>query len=145
MNARGRRASTTYEWPFSLGVNYGVSEGTDFRVEGQLFRIQGRTAVLVHTRVGYHAAPATEADAALDGLREDGMEKMLVIGNAADALLMSSYKPLLIDLRDVPQGNGSLVYSVMTPLIFMKFQDRLKWKYVNYLWNNPGRPPVRLQ
>jgi len=136
---------STYEWPFSLGVQYGVSEGTDFREEGQLFRIQGRTAVLVHTRVGSHAAPAAGADAALDGLREDGVEKMLVIGNAPDALLMSSYKPLLGDLCDVPQGNGSLAYSVLTaPLIFMKFQDRLKWKYVNYLWDDPGRPPVRL-
>ena len=136
---------STYEWPFSLGVEYGVSEGTDFREEGQLFRIQGRTAVLAHTRVGSHAVAAAGADAALARLRQDGVEKMLVIGNAPDVLLISSYKPILGDLCDVPQGHGSLAYSVVTaPLIFMGFQDRLKWKFVNYLWEDPGRPSVHL-
>jgi hypothetical protein len=137
---------STYEWPFSLGVQYGVSEGTDFREEGQLLRIQGKTAVLVHTRLGSHAAPAGGADATLAGLHRDGVEKFLVIGNAPDVLLLSSYKPLLGDLCDAPQGNGSLAYSVLTaPLIFMEFQDRLKWKFINYLWDDPDRPPVRLR
>lgn len=136
---------STYEWPFSLGVEYGVFEGTDFREEGQLFRIQGRTAVLAHIRVGSHAAAAAGAEVTLASLRRDGVEKVLVIGNAPDVLLMSSYKPLLGDLCDVPQGNGSLAYSVLTaPLIFMRFQDRLKWKFVNYLWEDPCRPSVRL-
>lgn len=136
---------STYEWPFSLGVQYGVSEGTDFREEGQLFRIQGRTAVLVHSHVGSHAAPAAGAEETLASLREDGVEKMLVIGNAPEALLLASYKPLLGELCDAPQGNGSLAYSVLTaPLIFMAFQDRLKWKFVNYLWDDEDRPPVRL-
>ena len=136
---------STYEWPFSMGVEYGVSEGTDFRQEGQLFRIQGKTAVLVHTQFGSHAVPAVGAEATLAELRKDGVEKMLVIGNAPEPLLMASYKPLLGDLCDVPQGNGSLAYSVLTaPLIFMRFQDRLKWKFVNYLWDDPDRPSVRL-
>ena len=80
------------------------------------------------------------------GLREEGIEKILVIGNAPDVLLNSSYKPLLGDLCNVPQGNASLAYSVLTaPLIFMAFQDRLKWKFVNYLWEDPDRPPVHLR
>jgi hypothetical protein len=137
---------STYEWPFSLGVEYGVSEGTDFREEGQTFKIQGRTAELAHTRVGSHAAPSAGTDAALASPWGDGVEKILVIGNAPDVLLLSSYKPLLGDLCDAPQGNGSLAYSVLTaPLIFMEFQDRLKWKFVNYLWDNQDRPPVHLR
>ena len=137
---------STYEWPFSLSVEYGVSEGSDFREEGQTFRVQGRTSVLVHTRVGSHATPAAGADAVLASLRADGVEKILVIGNAPDALLMASYKPLLGDLCDVPQGNASLAYSVLTaPLVFMEFQDRLMWKYVNYLWEDQNRPHVHLR
>ena len=66
---------STYEWPFSLGVEYGVSEGSDFREEGQLLRIQGKTAVLVHTRFGSHAAAAAGADAVLGGSSRGGNRK----------------------------------------------------------------------
>ena len=68
-----------------------------------------------------------------------------VIGNAPEALLMASYRGLLGDLYQIPQGSGSLAYSVLTtPSVFMELQDRLKWKYVNYLWDDPDRPPVNL-
>ena len=111
-----------------------------------MFSVQGRTAVLVHARFGTHATPTPGADEVLASLRDDGVDKVLVIGNAPEALLMASYGRLLGDLYQIPQGGGSLAYSVLTvTLVFKEFQDRLRWKYVNYLWDDPGRPPARLR
>lgn len=137
---------STYQWPFSLSLEFGVSPQNDFREEGQSFSVQGKTAVLVHAGFGTHATPAPGADDVLASLLDDGVAKVLVIGNAPEALLMASYGRLLGDLYQIPQGRGSLAYSVLTaPLVFTEFQDRLRWKYVNYLWDDPDRPPVRLR
>ncbi len=58
---------------------------------------------------------------------------------------MASYRNVLRDMYRIPQGTGGVAYSVLTaPLVFAEFQDRLRWKYVNYLWDEPDRPPVRL-
>lgn len=136
---------STYQWPFSLGVEFGVSPGSDFREEGQMLSLQGKAAILVHTRFGTHATPAPGAVELLDLVRSEGVKEILVIGNAPEALLMSSYKGLLGDLCRVPQGTASLAYSVLTaPLVFMDFQDRLRWKFVNYLWDDSNRPEVRI-
>lgn len=69
-----------------------------------------------------------------------------MIANAADTLLLGSYRSVLGPFFEVPQGQGSLAYSVLVaPLVFMEFQDRLSWKFVNYLWDEPDRPQVRLR
>jgi hypothetical protein len=136
---------STYEWSFTLSVEFGVSPGTDFREDGQTFSIQGRTAILVHSLFGTHATPAPGAKEVLASIRDDGVEHVLVIGNAPEALLMASYRNVLGDMYRIPQGSGGVAYSVLTaPLVFAEFQDRLRWKYVNYLWDDPDRPPVRL-
>jgi hypothetical protein len=137
---------STYEWSFPLSVEYGVPPDTDFREEGQTFRVQGPTAVLVHSRFGDHAKRAEGAEHLLTSLRDRGVERVLVIANAPDTLLLASYRSVLGDLFEIPQGQGSLAYSVLvTPLVFMEFQDRLTWKFVNYLWDEPDRPRVHLR
>lgn len=137
---------STYEWSFPLSVEYGFSPGTDFREEGQTFAVQGRTALLVHSSFGSHPRPAQGSRAVLASLQDRGIEKVLVIANAADTLLLGSYRSVLGSFFEVPQGQGSLAYSVLAaPLVFMEFQDRLNWKFVNYLWDEPDRPPVRLR
>ena len=135
----------TYEWLFPLSVEYGASPDTDYREEGQTFSVQGRVAVLVHSRFGDHARKAGGADALLASLVDQGVEQVLVIANAPDALLLASYRSVLGDLLSVPQGQGSLAYSVLVaPLVFMKFQDRLPWKYVNYFWSSQEPTQVHL-
>lgn len=135
----------TYEWSFPLSVEFGASPDTDFREEGQTFRLQGPVALLVHSKFGEHARPAEGATGLLSSLRARGLERVLVIANAADTLLLASYRSLLGDLFEIPQGQGSLAYSVLvTPLVFIEFQDRLTWKFVNYLWDEPERPSVRI-
>lgn len=137
---------STYEWPFSLSVDFGVSPGTDFREEGQMSSVQGRTALLVHSRFSSHAATASGGEEVLASIRSDGIDSVLVIGNAPEALLMASYRNLLGDLYRIPQGSGGLAYSVLTaPLVFTEFHDQLQWKFVNYLWDDPDRPPVHLR
>jgi len=136
---------STYEWSFTMSVEFGVSPGTDFREDGQTFSIQGRTAIVVHSLFGTHATPAPSAEEVLASIRGVGVEQVLVIGNAPEALLMASYRNVLRDMYRIPQGTGGVAYSVLTaPLVFAEFQDRLRWKYVNYLWDEPDRPPVRL-
>jgi hypothetical protein len=137
---------STYEWSFPLTVEYGFSPGTDFREEGETFTLQGRVAILVHSRFGGHARPAAESQAVLASLKDQEIDQVLGIANAPDTLLLASYRSVLGSLFAIPQGHASLAYCVLTtPLVFMEFQDRLTWKYVNYLWDEPERAPVRLR
>jgi hypothetical protein len=137
---------STYEWSFPLGVEYGFSPDTDFREEGQTFTVQGPVAILVHSKFSGHARRADEASNLLASLSNRGIETVLVIANAPDTLLLASYRSVLGSHFVMPQGQGSLAFSVLvTPLVFMAFQDRLRWNFVNYLWENPGRPPVRIR
>jgi hypothetical protein len=137
---------STYEWSFPLGVEYGYSPDTDFREEGQTFSVQGPVAVLVHSKFGDHPRPAERAAQLLASLEAREIEKVLVIANATDTLLLGSYRSVLGSLYTIPQGQASLAYSVLVaPLVFIAFQDRLPWKFVNYLWDDPDRPPVHLR
>jgi hypothetical protein len=137
---------STYEWSFPLSVEYGFSPDTDFREEGQTFTVQGPVAVLVHSKFGDHARRAEGAEALLSSLSERGVENVLVIANASDTLLLGSYRSVLGSHFAIPQGQGSLAFSVLVaPLVFMAFQDRLPWKFVNYLWEDVERARVRLR
>jgi len=139
---------STYEWPFSMGVEFGTDPGTDFREEGQLFRVQGPAAVMVHPTFPDRLLSSGKFEETVSHLEGIGAQGLLVIGNAPETLLMSSYYTTLFkDWRYLPpQGQGALAYSVLTaPAVFMEFQDRLHWKYVNYLWGSPEGPGVRLK
>lgn len=137
---------STYEWIFQLSVEFGTSPGTDFREEGQTMKIQGKTAVLVHSRLGGHAKPAPEADRILQEMRDAGVKGVLAIVNAPESLVIGSYRAVLDDLYQIPQAQGSLAYSVLTcPLVFSEFHDRLRWKYVNFLWDDPHRSRVQIR
>jgi hypothetical protein len=136
---------TRFEWPFSLSVEFGVSADTDYRDEGQTQSLQGRTAVFVHTRIGGHAHPAATASEVLQAVRDEGCERILAFGNAGEPLLMASYRGLFRDLYEMPVGGGALAYSVLTaPLVYLEFEDRLVWRFVNYLWEDPLQQAVNL-
>ena len=48
---------------------------------------------------------------------------------------MASYRNLFLDLYDLPLGGGAIAYSVLTaPRVYLEFEDRLTWRFVNYLW-----------
>ncbi len=139
---------STYEWPFSLGVEFGTDPGTDFREEGQLFRVQGPAAVMVHPTFPDRLVSSEKFEETVSHLEGTGAQGLLVIGNAPEPLLMSSYYTALFKDWSYlpPQGQGSLAYSVLTaPAVFMEFQDRLHWKYVNYWWGSPEGPGVQLR
>ena len=134
-----------YEWPFSLGVEFGHSPDTQVRDEGEMLSVYGRTAVFVHSRFGGHAEPANEAETVRHMIRDLGVHKVLAIGNASEPLLLASYRDLFGDLFEFPQGSAGLAYSVLTsPLVLIEFAERLKWRFVNYMWDDPQRPAVRL-
>lgn len=134
----------TYEWPFQMSVEFGTDPGTDLRNEGQIFRVQGRTAVLIHSKLGAHPRPAPEAEQLIAELQASGIEHVLVIGNAPSPLLIGSYRAILRDLYIIPQDQGSLAYTVLTTtMVFLAFQESLKWKYVNYLWASQQPTSVR--
>jgi hypothetical protein len=134
-----------YEWPFSLSVEFGVSPDSDYRDEGQMMSVQGSTALFVHSHFGGHAQPATKAPAILQTIRDAGIGRVLAIGNAGESLLMASYRSLFSDLFELPLGGGALAYSILTaPRVFAEFEDRLVWRFVNYLWDDPDRLRVQL-
>jgi hypothetical protein len=134
-----------YEWPFSLGVEFGYSADTVVRDEGWMSSVYGKTAVFVHSRFGGHAEPAPMAGEIVQQIRDSGVNKVLAIANAAEPLLLASYRDLFGDLMDYPQSQAGLAYSVLTSqLVLIEFTDQLRWRFVSYLWDNPERPPVRL-
>jgi hypothetical protein len=136
----------TYEWLLQLTVEFGISDDSTYREEGQVRRMQGRCAVLVHASSSGTFTPAAESEAVLETLSAAGVSTVLVISNAPDHLIMGSYRPVLGNLFEFPQGLGSLACSVLTtPLVFIEFQDRLVWRYVNYLWEDPYEPPLQLR
>ena len=126
---------STYEWIFQMSVEFGMSPGTDFREEGDILRAQGRIAVLVHSRFGSHPSPAQSSDEVIEELRASGIKKILTIANSAEVLSLQPYKEIFGDMYQLPQTQGSLAYSLLTsPMVYMNFQERLQWKFVNYLW-----------
>jgi hypothetical protein len=134
-----------YEWPFSLGVEIGYSLDTPVRSEGQMLSVYGKTAVFVHSRFGGHAERTSETATILQLIRDSGVDEVLAIGNASEPLLLASYRGLFGDLIEFPQGGAGLAYSVLTsPLVLMEFAERLNWMFVNYVWDDPDRPPVQL-
>lgn len=125
---------STYEWIFQGSVEYGYDPGTSYRLEGQTIQAHGRIALLVQTRYGAHPSAAPSAAVALQELRDKGVTQVLTIANTAEMNALASYRRILGDLCEMPQSQGSLAFSILTsPLVFIDFQDRLRWKYVNYL------------
>lgn len=104
-----------------------------------MFRVQGLAAVMVHPTFPDRLLSSEQFEETASHLEGIGAQGLLVIGNAPEALLMSSYCTTLFkDWRYLPpQGQGPLAYSVLTaPAVFMELQDRLRWKYVNHLWSS---------
>ena len=123
---------TTYEWIFSLGVEYGHDGTGSPREEGQTFHAFGKVAILV---LGNHlqAKVAERATDFLKQLEEEGVTKILVIANAEERNILGTYGRMMGRLSSIPQGLGSLSYSVLTcTLIYLKYRDQLVWKTINY-------------
>lgn len=123
---------TTYEWIFSLGVEYGHDGTGSPREEGQTFHAFGKVAILVLGK-HRHAKPAKNATDFLQQLEKEGVTKILVIANADERDILGTYSRMMGRLSSIPQGLGSLSYSVLTcTLIYLKYRDQLAWETINY-------------
>jgi len=124
----------TYEWVFQLGTEFGYGPNSDFREEGQLFRAHGKVAVLIHSKVDGRPVPAATAASAIEHLKSQGANQLLVFGNTEDTKLMGPYRVMTEGFCQVPQGLGSLAYNVLTTtLVYLDYRTRLRWRLVNYL------------
>jgi hypothetical protein len=126
----------TYEWVTPLGTQFGIDGISDFRLEAQPESAHGEVLVIIHSEI--HAAPSRTSaiDRFLKKCEAEGVSRALVFFNDTDlggtfGGWFSTFQPLL----RTPQGLGSLAFNVLTTtLVYLEFVDRLRWKYLNYLW-----------
>jgi hypothetical protein len=130
------RLYLTYEWTSPLFTEFGFDEDSDFRIESQPFFAHGDVLVVVHSEVT--AAPRSSD--ALTGLvaelRSAGVEQALVMINGSEGgqpILFGGWRMALRPLVNVPQGLGSVAFSLLTATsVYFEFLDRASWRTLNY-------------
>jgi hypothetical protein len=123
----------TWEWVFQLGTEFGFDEGTDFRVEGQIFTAHGPVAVLMHSSVSGDFAQAPRAAEIRAQIQGAGISKLLIFLNTQSNAAIGAYRSIAgEELYTIPQDLGSLAYNVlMATLVYLDHQDRLHWRTIN--------------
>jgi len=126
----------TYEWVTPLGTEFGTDGVSDFRLEAKPEFAHGEVLVIIHSDVVAAPSPAPAIHQLLKEWETEGVSQILVFFNDTDmggtfGGWFSNFQPLL----RLPQGLGSLAFNVLTTtLVYLEFVDRLRWRYLNYLW-----------
>jgi hypothetical protein len=124
---------TTWEWIFQMGTEFGYGVDSSLRDEGQVFRAFGKVAVLIHAHAQDGIRPAREVAEGIANLQALGVERLLIFANASDHEIMFPYRAVAGELWTAPQGLGSIAYNLLTStLVYLEYQDRVRWKLVNY-------------
>jgi len=125
--------TTTWEWVFQMGTEFGYGEDEAPRSEGQVFRAFGKMAVLIHSNVTGRAKASPTAGGVRAKLRERGVSELLIFANAPDISVMGPYREAAGELWTAPHGLGTLAYNMLTAtLVYLNHQDELRWQTVNY-------------
>lgn len=123
----------TYEWIFQLSVEFGYSDPTEPRDEGQVFSALGTVAVLIHKTVPRRPRNSPAVTELIENLRQRGITRLLVFANAPDDDILGFYRVTFGTLCPVPQGLGSFAYNVLTcTLVYLDHRERLPFQWVNY-------------
>jgi len=126
----------TYEWMSPLFTEFGFDPGSGFRIEAPPEHAQGRCLVVIHAQVEGVPDPTMATEELLTGLHDEGIAGALVFINAPDlnAKVFGSWRQAIRPFETIPQGLGSLAFNVLTStVVYLEFQDQLRWSYVNYL------------
>ncbi|MEV5717288.1 hypothetical protein AB0L41_25645 [Amycolatopsis mediterranei] len=129
------RLTLTYEWTSPLFTEFGYDEGSDFRIESPPEHAQGDVVVIVHPGSFCAIERKPQLTGQLEQWKRDGRKRILVFFNdTEDPGQLGEWRVNLAPLCDVPQGLGSLSFNVLTTTnVYLRFLDKLSWRYVNYL------------
>jgi hypothetical protein len=127
----------TYEWVTPLGTEFGMDGVSDFRLEAKPESPHGEVLVIIHSDVSAAPSRSPAIREFLNECEAGGVSQILVFFNDSDMSAgtfggwFANFQPLL----RLPQGLGSLAFNVLTTtLVYLEFVDRLRWRYLNYLW-----------
>jgi hypothetical protein len=125
----------TYEWTTPLSTEFGYDPGSDFRIEGKPFSVQGDVLVVIHSDVQDPPRASESSKRLVESLQQEGIEQALVFMNTSEgeARMIGGWRVALEPLLPVPQGLGSLAFNVLTATnVYFEFLDRLTWRFVSY-------------
>lgn len=129
------RMHLTYEWILPMTTEFGMDEGSDFRIEGEPFNVQGDVLVIVDP-IG-SASPKSLGVHVSKLCRESSINRVLVFANTQ--FTPAQFGGWFAGLRDsdlicYPQDLGSFTFNVLTTTnVFLDYHDRLELALVNYL------------
>lgn len=126
----------TYEWTHPMFTEFGYDLGSDFRIEGQMFQVQGPVAIVVHSDVRATPLPSEAGTEVMTGLREDhDVDYLMVLSNASESSkTIGAWRQVARPLSCIPQDLGSLTFNVLTTtLVFLEMRPKLRWNLINYL------------
>jgi Domain of unknown function (DUF4365) len=129
------RLYLTYEWTSPLFTEFGFGPDSDFRIESRPFFAHGDVLVVVHSAVSGAPRPTDGLRELVSEVHEAGVEQALVLYNASegDAALFGSWRMSPKPLVEVPQGLGSMAFSLLTATsVYLEFLDRVSWRLLNY-------------
>lgn len=126
----------TFEWTCQLFTEVSFDEDSDFRIEGQPFHVQGRCAVLIHSkREGFPDADGLRCLAAELQSRE--ITDLLVFANESfPPGYVGAYRGVLgeLGISCLPQGLSDIPYNLLTATaVYLEFVEKLEWRFVQYL------------
>jgi hypothetical protein len=136
LSARVGTLFLTYEWVNQMETQFGVGEGSRFRVEGPPNHVQGKVLVVVHSQVLAPPVANYESRAIVSDLIAEGFDCAMVFINApqSDHRAWGAWRFALDPLVTLPQSLGSLAFNVLTATnVYLDYLDRLEWRLVNYL------------
>jgi hypothetical protein len=130
-----------YECVYQMTTQF-VSENGKFRRDGEPNFVQGKCAVLIHSKKveDPHLEKSKEL---LEEMSKKNIEHFLVFvnsdlmqNNEYTGQFVSAYRETNRELKHRPQGLGEISFTLLTSnLVYLDFCNKISFKLINYLWD----------